>query len=193
MAAVAGEGGRAVDTNRHHPSLGPARRNGQAFVELILGIIVIVMILAGGIQYLAVANAHRGLTTTVRGEAGARALSDLPELSTPSYIRTWDAGRDGIRHTDDDTPETTLPWTLYTIADHSVRDVADWDRLDPLARASPMLRMHESLLPTAELDLISVERSDTVVVDPAVRTFIYDVPIVTVEHTVWLPLLGGLY
>jgi len=191
---VVGEGGYAVDTNRHQPSPGPARRSGQAFVELILGIIVIIMILAGGIQYLRVANAHRGLTTTVRGEVGERALSGIFTNETPSYIQTWDDGGDDIRHTDDDTPDTIEdPLTLYTIADHSVRDDADWVQLDRLARDNPMLRMHESGTPTTELGFISVARPDTVDVDPAVREFIYDVPIVTVEHTVWFPLLGGLY
>ena len=81
----------------------PSNKNGQAFVELILGIIVIIIILTGGVQHLAVSNAHRALTTTVRGEVGELALSDSPTISAPLYIRTWNPGRDGIRHTDDDT------------------------------------------------------------------------------------------
>jgi hypothetical protein len=94
---------------------------------------------------------------------------------------------------DDDTPVTATPLTLSTIADCSARDPVDWDLLKPLKRENPMLRMHESLTPTTELALINVKRSDTIAVDPAVRTFIYDRPTVTVRHTVWMPLLGGLY
>ncbi len=169
------------------------RRSGQAAVEFIVGLLVLVMILVGGLQYLAVSNAHRGLTTTLRGEAGEQAMSALALVSTPAFIRTWDEGRDTIRHTDDDTPETTLPQTLSMIADRSAGDPADWDRLTPLDRVHPMRQMRESLLPASELSLIKVERSETVIVDPAVRNLIFDRPTVTVRHTVWLPLMGGLY
>ncbi len=183
-------------------------RNGQAFVELIIGIVVIVIIFAGGIQYFYASNAHRGLTTTIRGEVGELALSGSSSNSTPAYILTWDDGGDGIRHTDDDIPITessdddTLitgsSKTLSIIADRSVSNSVDWDLLNPLQRENPMLRMYESLTPTAELGFIHVGRSDTVDIDPAFRTFVLssnrqDIPTITVRHTVWMPLLGGLY
>jgi len=170
-----------------------AGRAGQASVELIIGFIALIMILAGGIQYLAVSNAHRGITTTLRGEAGEQAMDPISLAATPAYLRTWDPGRDDIRHTDDDTAETTLPLTLYAIADRSVRDDADWDRLTPLERVNPMAEMRSSILPTVQLALIRAERSQTVPVDPAVRNLIFDRPTVTVRHTVWMPLMGGLY
>ncbi len=169
------------------------RRSGQAAVEFIVGLLVLVMILVGGLQYLAVSNAHRGITTTLRGEAGEQAMNALTLASTPSFIRTWDEGPDTIRHTDDDTPETALPQTLSTIADRSVGNPADWGRLAPLTRVNPMTQMQGALLPSTELALIKVERSETVTVDPAVRNLIFDRPTVTVRHTVWLPLMGGLY
>jgi hypothetical protein len=176
---------RAVDTNT---------RNGQAFVELIIGIIVIVIILAGGIQFFYVSNAHRSLTTTVRGEVGEQALSGIPYISTPPYIFTWDDGNDDIRHTDDDTPITGSAQTLTTIADRSVSDPADWDRLDPLSHDNAMPLMHESQLPTTELSFIESSAPPvTIVVDPAVRTFLFDRPTVTVRHSIWMPLLGGIY
>ena len=62
--------------------------------------------------------------------------------------------------------------TVYAIADYSVQNPADWSLLDPLSRTSQMQQMHESLLPITELDLVCVERSETVDVDPAVRQFI---------------------
>jgi hypothetical protein len=169
------------------------RRNGQAFVELIIGIVVIVMIVAGGIQYFYASNAHRKLTTTLRGEVGERAMSGIPYISTPSYILTWDEGDDGIRHTDDDTPRTASPAALTTIAGRSVNDTDDWDLLEPLSRDNPMLSLSASPAPTAELGLIDIERSDTIAVDPAVRALIFDRPSITVRHSVWMPLLGGLY
>ncbi len=169
-------------------------RQGQAFVELIIGIVVIVMILAGGIQFFYVSNAHRSLTTTVRGSVGEQALIGSGTVETPEYVFTWDDGADEIRHTDDDTPVTGPPQTLTTIADYSVGTPADWDLLDPLSRDNPMLVMRESSLPTTELALIKSSTPPvTIVVDPAVRTFIFDLPTVTVRHTVWMPLLGGLY
>jgi len=169
-------------------------RQGQAFVELIIGIVVIVMILAGGIQFFYVSNAHRSLTTTVRGAVGEQALIGSGTIETPEYVFTWDDGADDIRHTDDDTPITGPPQTLTTIADRSVTNSADWDLLDPLSRDAPMRMMHEPSEPTTELALIkSSTLPVTVDVDPAVRTFIFDLPTVTVRHTVWMPLLGGLY
>ena len=77
------------------------RRNGQAAVEFIIGLLVLVTLLAGGIQYLRVANAHRSITTTLRAEAGARALRDDVLVDIPPFLRDWEAGRDGIRHTED--------------------------------------------------------------------------------------------
>jgi hypothetical protein len=168
-------------------------RNGQAFVELIIGIVVIVIILVGGIQYFYAANAHRGLTTTVRGEVGEQALSGIPYISAPSYILTWSEGADNIRNTDDDIPSPGTPQTLITIGDRSVRDPVDWTLLDPLSRDNPMPLMRASMTPTTELALINVARSATIAVDPAVRTFLYDRPSITVRHSVWMPLLGGIY
>jgi hypothetical protein len=186
------EEGRAVDTNP---------RNGQAFVELIIGIVAIVIIFVGGIQYFYASNAHRGLTTTIRGEVGELALSGSSSNSTPSYILTWDDGKDNIRHTDDDTPITESSITLSTIADGSVSNSVDWDLLNPLKRENPMRRMHEPHTPdtpTTALGFVNVGRSDTITVDPAFQTFVLsstqqDLANITVRHTVWMPLLGGLY
>lgn len=169
------------------------RRNGQAAVEFIVGMLVLVTILVGGIQYLVIANAHREITTTLRAEAGNRALNDFAFVSRPPFLRNWDEGRDTIRHTDDDTPVSALPFTLTAIASRSAAAPADWQHLSPLARANPMTRMHDSPMPMAELSFVKAEHSTTVAVDPAVRQLIFDRPTVTVRHTVWLPLLGGLY
>ena len=56
-----------------------------------------------------------------------------------------------------------------------------------------MALLRTSPLPMVELALIKAERSERIEVDPAVRELIYDRPTVTVRHTVWMPLLGGLY
>ena len=168
-------------------------RNGQAAVEFIVGLLVLVTILVGGIQYLVIANAYREITTTLRAEAGSQALNDFAFVTTPPFLRNWDAGRDTIRHTDDDTPVRGLPATLTTLASRSAAAPADWEHLSPLARVNPMALMRDSPTPMAELSFVKAERSTTVTVDPAVRQLIFDRPTVTVHHTVWLPLLGGLY
>ena len=169
------------------------RRGGQAAVEFIIGLLVLVILLAGGIQYLRVANAHRSITTTLRAEAGARALRDDVPAGIPPFLRGWDAGRDGIRHTDDDTAVEGPAFTLGGIARRSARAPADWEHLAPLQRDNPMALLRTSPLPMVELALIKAERSERIAVDPAVRELIYDRPAVTVRHTVWMPLLGGLY
>lgn len=185
MVAAVVEEEHAVDTN--------TRRNGQAAVEFIIGLLVLVTILAGGIQYLYVANAHRSITTTLRAEAGERALRNDILVDIPPFLRDWKAGRDTIRHTDDDTAVTGSGVTLGAIARRSARQPADWERLTPLPQANPMATMRASPMPMVAMALVKAERSERVVVDPAVRELIYDRPTVTVRHTVWLPLLGGLY
>jgi len=169
------------------------RQNGQAAVEFIVGMLVLVTIIAGGTQYLRSANAHRAITTTLRAEAGELALRPNLYSSIPHYLINWREGPDAIRHTDDDRPETGSSLTLNQIADYTVRNHADWETLSPLAHNNPLPQLQYSAMPMSELNLIKAERSDRVVVDRAVRELIFNRPHVTVRHTVWMPQLGGLY
>lgn len=167
------------------------RRSGQAAIELVLGILIIIILFAGGLQYLKVADVQRKMVTTLRGEAGARAQTLGATVDMANYLLTWDNGADGIIYTADDQPIESLPFMLTGIANHSVRNAGEWGYIADLPNPTPIFGLHENQLPMLELSMVRAEDTEDVAVDEAVQNLIYGRDHVRVKHTVWMPVMVG--
>jgi hypothetical protein len=168
-------------------------RSGQAAIELVLGILMIIILFAGGLQYLTVANVQRQMVTSLRGEAGAQAQMAGVAVELADYLLTWDNGADDTAYTADDRPIRGIPFMLASIAERTVRDDGEWGYVSGLPNPTPIFGLHENPMPMLELSLVKAEDSEDVPVDEAVQNLIYGRDHVRVKHTVWMPAMGGLF
>jgi hypothetical protein len=178
-----------------------SNRSGQAMIEAMIGVILILILVAGMVQFVDIARAHSRIDSRIRGDAGVAAMS--PQLhenwDTPSYIVTWTPGRDGQRYTADDQAVVGSPDALRLIADHSVRanTDSDWNRFDDLeqrtSHGSSLRNMHQPPLRMIELGFAGMRGREIVPVTNIIQELIYDRPDVLVQETVWIPVTRDLY
>jgi hypothetical protein len=168
--------------------------SGQALIELVAAIMVIVILVAGVVQFVELASSKGDTLATVRGEAGTYALATGGSNSVTtglSYFRTWDEGFDITRHTSDD-PVVGYddPRNLQTgIADYTVEDDPDWVRIAN-ARNRSLYDLDQGNDPLSTMDFVLAEESRTVDLMPVFREWnLYPKDSVTVASRVWFPRL----
>jgi hypothetical protein len=166
---------------------------GQAMIELMIGVITILILLVGTVQFLAVADAHSGIDSTIRGQTGVLAMSPLTIEDMPRYIQTWQPGPDGQRFTADDQATCIGPTTITTIANDSVYNMTDWNEFANLTQPSSLDALHQAPPPLMALGFRNVQQSTTVPVSQFAQELFYGNAFVTVKEDVWMPIMNGLY
>jgi hypothetical protein len=176
---------------RRHPATHP--RGGQAVIELVVGLVLVLAVTAGLLQLYSLTRADADTMVEARREAGELALLDVAVLSDPPYIEDWEEGADGKRMTADDTYNTAnpLPFT-QTIVERASPDAAGWALIDSAAEDG-MSQLRQNPAPGSVLGLVKGEDSETVTLLPAVRSLIYRADHIEVENEVWLTRLKGIY
>ena len=162
-------------------------------IELMIGLILILILVAGAIQFMVVAFAHSRLDGNLRGETGLRALSPQAFLDTPQYLQTWNPGPDGQRLTADDQAVAASSRTLGVIANDSVVNTTDWNVLNSLANGSSLRQVAQSAAPEADLGFVKKGQSLSVLVSDVAQKLFYSQDTVIVKEEVWLPIMTGLY
>ena len=175
-----------------HPHNGPLQ-SGQAMIELMLGVILILILLTGSVQFLQVASAHSSIDGGVRARTGIKALSPLTEEDTPRYILNWDPGADGQRYTADDQATNGSPQTIVDIADRSVATATDWNKCGNLAHPSSLEALGQIPVPLSSLGFIGIRWSTLVQIEPIAQELFYGNAFATVQEDVWVPIMNGLY
>jgi len=170
-------------------------RSGQAMIEMMVGVIVILIVVVGLVQYMAVAGMHRSIDSQIRADTGVTAMSPLTYYDTPSYILNWTVGPDNQPYTADDQVQVGSSATLTTIANKSVltSDPGEWNEFDSLSHASSLKAVHQDSQPTAALGFVGVCLQQKVDVSSAAQELFYRSPYVTVKEIVWMPATEGLY
>ena len=162
-------------------------------IELMLGMILILILVAGTIQFMVVAFAHAGLDGNLRGEVGLLALSPQAFQDTPRYIQTWDPGADGQRLTADDQAKLTSSRTLAVIANDSIVQPTDWNFLNALSKGCSLRQIDQSAAPEANLGFVKKTQALSVSVSDVAQNLFYASDTIIVKEEVWLPILNGLY
>ncbi len=171
----------------------PSRRAGQAMIELMLGMILILILLSGAMLFLTVADTQSGLTAVIRGGTGRVAMAPIATMDTPRYISNWNAGRDGQRFTADDTATTRRPTTLQLIAGRTVANTSQWQPFANLHHPSTLEALQHDPVPLMALGFIGVRLSTDVTVPQIAQDLFYADATVTVQEESWIPILNGLY
>jgi len=174
-----------------------AARSGQAAIEFISGLLLLLIVLTGLIHVNRMARTSLFLHSVLRGDAGKRAMETGALSIAPAYISNWQEGPDGLRYTADDEPlqrTYMLSSTLSMFTDYSVRSPGDWSYVasDTHLPVS-MIRLSAAPAASALLGFTHAEEDLHVPVDPVIRQLVYDKDEVTIRESVWMPLMGGLY
>jgi len=178
-------------------SAGRISRSGQAAVEFIASLLLVLLVLTGIIHVARLARTSLFLHAVLRGDAGQRAMRESSLGSAPTHISDWKPGADDIRHTADDQPVhngLVVPGTVGMLAGFSVRSASDWSFVSQDSRLPvSMIRLHESPNSATTVGFTHSEETLHVPVDRVLRELVYDKDEVSIKEEVWMPLMGGLY
>ena len=165
---------------------------GQAMIEFVVAILLVVIIMAGLLQFVELAGAKGLLLGAIRREAGEQALGQRIVLgAAPDYILDWEPGADAIRHTADDTFDRGIAGNTLqaAVVDRSVANPADWSHLED-ARNTAIPDLHTSGQPLGALGFIHAELEEEVTLLPAMRDWLIGKESITVGTELWFPRLG---
>ena len=176
----------------------PTRHSGQAAIELIAGMLLLLIVVTGLIHVNRLGRTSLFLHSVLRGMAGELAMEDTTVSAAPEFISDWQAGVDGERYTADDTAVRNgamLLSTLDTLVDRSVKNPDDWKYVtDSSLLPVSMIQLQASpVMATTMLGFAHEEATLHVPVDPVIRQLVYGKDEVAIKEEVWMPLMGGLY
>ncbi len=173
-------------------------RCGQALVELMVGLVVVMILVAGLLQMSSMTSAHTDVMIEAREEAALLAMLDLgPDmdvLSDADYIRDWHEGGDGRRLSRDDFSDTGDAAAFQgLVVDQTVAD-AGWDILNA-APNNRISRLRGDPMVVSSFGLVKGRATESARLDmlPAFRHLIYQADSIDVEATAWMTLCKGLY
>lgn len=164
-----------------------ASRSGQALVEVTIALLVIVLLVTGIVEFVRLAGAKGETISEARAEAGRKAMSaGMGVTRVPDFIRDWEEGADGLRHTADDAMKPDSASRLATFTDPIVPREQDWAYLDGCVN-DDFVRMGRSPFPAGALSMSYGESSRTVWLSPAMRDWIVGKESMEISTDVWLP------
>jgi len=166
---------------------------GQAMIELMAGLVVLIVLTAVIAQLAIVVRAGHETAVRAREQAGAMALHAYPFSVAARYIGATDPGADGRPYTRDDNFATADPGAYYHgILEPLAADPADWNTLNAIPE-NEFTRLRASDSPIGIFGLLRGEDRETVPLLPAVRNLLYRDDSIRIEETVWMPWARGFY
>jgi len=168
------------------------REGGQAIVELMVGLVAVVVLVAGLLQVASLSSAHTETMVEARRQAGERAMLDSESVFTPDYIRDWHEGPDTRRYTRDDTFTTANAADFQSTIVDKAADAAGWTVIDTVP-GNRLTRIHGSGMPQTQFGLVRGYDSKTVDLLPAIQSLVYAADSIEVETEVWMTWTKGIY
>ena len=169
-----------------------SQASGQALIEVCVGLIAIMALVAGMIQIGHLAKVHTDTMVEARKEAGAFAVADFPFVAPPKYISEWEAGDDEKRHTADDQSSDGDAFALKNIiVGKAVSQADEWEHMEEKPNGINDLRYAGN--PAVVFGMVKGEASESCDLLPAARKLFYNAESIDVEHKVWTTWTKGLY
>ncbi len=168
-----------------------ALRQGQAVVELVVGLICLLVVIGGLLQLVLMARSDTETLQKATAEAASRAADSGMLSESFSPIRDWEPGADTYLQTKDDV-ETAgsfgplrdrIARKTFPDGDMSAVDGARFGDMQELATGGSTAALH---------GMVSGEASEEVEVLPVSRALFGLKNPATVENTVWFPKITRL-
>jgi hypothetical protein len=175
-----------METYLAHPR--DTRRAGQAIVEFVVALVVVLVLFAGLIQLVSLGVAHTKCMVDARHGAGALAIQALTPFSGAEFVQEVTVGNDGVVYSRDDEHSPGYVGDVYTLLSYA--QPADLggqvpDNLFTLTANSPM--------PHSIFGLVQGLSTRDVPLIPVVRSLLYDSDTINVESSAWMTWTEGLY
>lgn len=164
-------------------------RLGQAVVELVVALVVVLVLLAGVLQVGWLGVHHSRAMTEARREAGVRAMLPEASFSAPRFIRNCTVGADGVAYSRDDGVVADVP----TVLTDGIVSYAHPSQLDGIRPDNAVSALAKGALPEAMFGLVQGEKTDRVALLPVLRDLIYRADEVEVRGSAWLTWTEGIY
>lgn len=164
-------------------------RGGQAIVEWVVALVVILVLFAGIIQYCWLGLHHSRAMAEARRQAGVDALAEASPFDAPQFIMARTAGSDGIEYSRDDGAQLDTP-AILTAGIVSYGHPKD---LDALAPDNPVSALDKSAMPESLFGLIQGEQKESLALLPVVSKLIYKKDSVEVRGSAWMTWTKGIY
>lgn len=174
-------------------------RSGQAIVEVMVGMVVILVLISSILQIASMCRAHTDVMVEARADAAELCMFELEPgmdlLSNADYIRDWHEGADERRLSRDDEHDTGDAAAFQMlVVDKTADDPSDWD----IINASPnnrITRLRSDPMVISSFGLVKGRATDSAKLDmlPAFRHLVYKADSIEVEATTWMTLCKGIY
>jgi hypothetical protein len=168
-------------------------RSGQALVELMVGLVALVVLIAGIIQVAGLTRIQTDSLVEARREVANKLFLDSPVSALPEYIDDIDVGQDGKSYSSDDA-RSSGDQSLFknTIASKAAGTASEWNIMDALP-TSPFSQLNNAPAPVTAFGLLHGDAEATVDTIPAVRSLLYDADQINVKCDVWMTWTRGIY
>jgi hypothetical protein len=168
-------------------------RSGQAMIEVVVGLVAMVVLIAGLILITRLTLARTDAMNEARKIVGTITFDDEPMSAFPSYIRDVEVGPDGRKYSGDDTTTDANAVDFdTTFVGQLVSQAADWNTLGELP-SSAFTSLHGSPAPAAEFGLLMGHDSKSITTDPAIRHLLYNAAEIEIDCEVWMTWTRGIY
>lgn len=166
-----------------------AAQGGQALLETVIGLIGLVVALAGLFQIASTGDAYVRNYIDARTEAERNAVNGNLLGAEQSYVGGWSNGPDGLAYTADDSVSNQLggtlrPWTSEAEQPVDYRQLASTGIVDQFGGVFGS----DSLAAAAGLFRGESERQ--VAVQPALRAFVVNLTTITLRDSAVMPALA---
>ena len=164
-------------------------KKGQAMVEFVVALVVILVLVASIIQIGTMGVRHSRLMEEARREAGRKAMQAASSFAGPQFIGACTVGPDGIAFSrDDDVIEGDIG--SFSAGIVSYAHISDLDAIRP---GSPVSVLAGSPFPQYMFGLVDSERQETINLIPIVRELIYRQDSIVLKGKAWMTWTSGLY
>ncbi|MEI8350981.1 MAG: hypothetical protein WCG36_01585 [bacterium] len=164
-------------------------RDGQAVVELIVALVVILVLLAGIIQVGWLGVHQSRAMMEARRKAGVKAMMPVSSFAAPRFIRSCTVGADGIAYSRDDD---LVPDDPAVVTDGIVA-YAHPSQLDGIMPDNPVSALSKSVLPATLFGLVQGEQKDRIALVPVIRDLVYQADEIEVRGSAWMTWMEGVY
>lgn len=174
------------------PSLEKGGKSGQAIIEFAVGLVAVLVLIAGLLQIASLSAARTEAMVEARRNADSMAMLGIDVYEPSPFISSWQAGPDRKEYTrDDEFTVGDVPGFQSTIVLRAVSDPSEWDIMAAFPRNDVSALRGAGVSPI--FGLVKGESSQTFDVLPAFRKLIYDARTITIRARVWMTRTRGIY
>jgi hypothetical protein len=161
--------------------------------ELMVGMIGLLVLVAGILQVASLTKARTDAMVEAREEAGRRALADASLSENPEYIKDVEVGPDGRTYSYDDTHTRAGGGAFHdVIINRTVADSSQWQIMEDIHNKS-FSALNNAGSPIASFGLLKGEATRSIQLRPAVRSLIYRAERIDIKCDVWTTWTRGVY